>query len=260
MLELSSLISSILNQHQAVPEEWSQGRTTYGGALAALAMQASRALVPAERFARIFFVQFLGPIPPGERFDIETQILSSGKSICVVQVMLSIKGQPRFVQLTTYAAPRLSVAKLIPASVPAWPAPESLPELPFLPGITPNFTQAFSYRWAEGPLPFSGNAEACFGGYFCFKADPGMKETALAAMLDAWPPAALTLLPAPAPASSVSWSAHFLEIPSVNAQEWWGYQARTVAAGNGMATTQAHLYHPNGQLIAYSEQLVGVYG
>ena len=260
MIDLASLVSAFLEQDGVIPEEWSQGRTAYGGLLGAVAMQAMRKSVPPERCARSFFAQFLGPIPPGQRAEVESEVLSSGKSMTVGRVTISVDAQPRFLQVITYAVPRESVVRVASSRAPVWPAPETLQPLPFLPGVTPNFTQAFSYRWAEGPLPFSGSRESHFGGYFAYQGDPGAAEVALVGMLDAWPPAALPLLKGPAPASTVSWSAHLFDAPEVRAGEWWKYRARTVAAGGGTATTLAELYHPDGRLIAHSEQLIAVYG
>ena len=260
MIDLASLVPAVLQQHDTVPEEWSQGRTAYGGLLAAIGMAALREFVPADRQARSLFVQFLGPIPPGQSFDVKTEILSSGKSLTVGKVTIVVESKPCFLQVVTYAVGRESVAQVTPSQAPAWPAAETLQALPFLPNITPNFTQAFSYRWAEGPMPFSGSQESHFGGYFAYKGEPGPAEVALLGMLDAWPPAVLPMLKGPAPASTVSWSVHLFDIPEVKAREWWSYRARTAAAGSGTATTQAELYSPDGRLVALSEQLVAVYG
>ncbi len=260
MIALATLVSAFLEQGDPIPEEWSQGRTAYGGLLGSVAMEAMRKSVPPERRARSFFAQFLGPIPPGQRAEVETEVLSSGKSMTVGRVTISIDAQPRFLQVITYAAPRESMVQVAAPPAPSWSAPEELQALPFLPGITPNFTQAFSYRWGEGPLPFSGSRESHFGGYFSYKDNPGAAEVALVGMLDAWPPAALPLLRGPAPASTVSWSAHLFDAPEVRAGEWWKYRARTVVAGGGTATTLAELYHPDGRIIAHSEQLIAVYG
>ncbi len=260
MIDLASLVPAILQHNDTVPEEWSQGRTAYGGLLGAIGMAALREVVPADRQPRSLFVQFLGPIPPGQNFDVVTEILSSGKSMTVAKVTIAVEGRPSFLQVVTYAVARESVAQVTPPSAPEWPAPETLQALPFLPKITPNFTQAFAYRWAEGPMPFSGSSESHFGGYFAYKGEPGPAEVALVGMLDAWPPAVLPMLKGPAPASTVSWSAHLLEVPLVRAEEWWSYRARTAAAGSGTATTQAKLYAPDGRLVALSEQLVAVYG
>lgn len=260
MIGLAELVPALIEGALTVPEDWGQGRTAYGGLLAAVAVHALRPQVPPERPARSLFFQFLGPICPGERIQVRAEILRAGKSLTVGQVTLSVKGEPSFVGLITYAASRPSSAQAPGDPAPSWPAPEELPAVPFASELTPKFTRAFDYRWVEGALPFSAASQGQFGGYFAYRDEPGAAETALLGMFDAWPPAALPLLDGPAPASSVSWSVHLFEQPEVRARQWWRYRAHTVAAGQGSATTRAQLFHPDGRLIACGEQLVALYG
>ena len=63
MLTLAEVVSTFLAEG-TYPENWSQGRTAYGGLLAAAGMAALREQVPLEKKARSFFVQFLGPLAP----------------------------------------------------------------------------------------------------------------------------------------------------------------------------------------------------
>ena len=260
MISLASLVPALLRGEASVPEEWSQGRTAYGGLLAAVGMEALKGLIPEGRRAKSFTVAFLGPIPPGQAFEVKTAILASGKSMTVGQVQIEVDGEVRFSKMVTYAADRSSAVAVAPASAPTWPAAEELPALPFIPKVTPNFTQALEYRWAEGPMPFSGAKEGFFGGYFRFRDEAGAPEVALAGMFDAWPPAVLPLMKGPAPASTVNWSVQIFDPPDVRKGDWWRYRAHTVAASAGTATTKSELFAPDGLLVACAEQLVAIYG
>lgn len=260
MISLANLVPALVQGAATVPEEWSQGRTAYGGLLAAVGMESLSAQVPEGRRAKSFTVAFLGPIPPGQTFEVKSAILTSGKSMTVGQVQIRVEGEVRFSQMVTYAADRSSAVAITPACAPTWPAAEELPALPFIPKVTPNFTQAFEYRWAEGPMPFSGAQDGFFGGYFRFRDQPGAAEVALAGMFDAWPPAVLPLLKGPAPASTVNWSVQLLDLPQVQEGEWWCYRAHTVAASAGTATTKSELFAPDGRMVACAEQLVAIYG
>ncbi|MGM0394917.1 MAG: acyl-CoA thioesterase domain-containing protein [Thermodesulfobacteriota bacterium] len=48
--------------HLHVPDDWMQGRTVYGGLVAALALKAMRAHVSPERKIRGLFISFIGPL------------------------------------------------------------------------------------------------------------------------------------------------------------------------------------------------------
>ena len=113
-------------------------------------------------------------------------------------------------------------------------------------------------RWVTGQHPFTGSTQRDFTGYCRFNAPAGGPE-GLIALLDVWPAPPLAMLSAPAPASTVSWTAHLLKVPEV-LSGWCFYTYRTVAGEGGYHTCAGHLYDAEGALLAYSEQLVAVYG
>jgi acyl-CoA thioesterase len=84
----ATLIGKIQNAGESpqihVPDDWMQGRTVYGGLVAALALQSMRAHVPLERKVRTLFVSFIGPLD-AKPFYIQTGQLRSGKSVTTVE-------------------------------------------------------------------------------------------------------------------------------------------------------------------------------
>jgi acyl-CoA thioesterase len=65
----------------------------------------------------------------------------------------------------------------------------------------------------------------------------------------------------PAPASSISWSVDlFAEPLDARLDEWWYFDARTVFVADGYTSFEASLWAPDGQYVARSCQLVGVFG
>ena len=86
----------------------------------------------------------------------------------------------------------------------------------------------------------------------------------MAALIDAWPPTVLQKLKHPSPCASVTWSLEFAQ-PLAMLDEplkpgsWVYYDAEIKQAHHGYAHTVARIYHPNGELIALSRQLVAVY-
>ncbi len=239
-----------------VPEEWRQGRTAYGGLLAAAAIRAMKTELPSERKLRHFSAQFVAAATG----DLEMQVttLASGGSMTSKQAVVLSEGSPCTVVLASFGTDR-PVGKAVEASSLSPVDPSSLERFPYIEGVTPNFTRFVDYRYTEGSYPFSAHSEARLGGYCRHKTPAGAPDEAAIGLLDAWPPAVLPLLRTPSPASTVSWSAHFYDPPTHPIEDWWFYRAETVRYEEGYATTQAHLHAPDGRLVAWSEQLVSVY-
>ena len=76
----------------AIPEDWMQGRTSYGGFSAALALEAARGLAPDLPPLRSAQVSFVGPLS-GE-VEVRARMLRRGKNASWRSVNLKTK-QPR---------------------------------------------------------------------------------------------------------------------------------------------------------------------
>ena len=239
-----------------VPEEWTQGRTAFGGVLAAAAIRAMKTEIAPDRSLRHFSAQFVAAAT-GE-LEMEVTTLASGGSMSSCQAVVCSAGGPCTVVLASFGSKRPS-AKPVEAERFDLVAPDSLEQFPYIEGVTPNFTRFIDYRYSEGGYPFSGQSEAKLGGYCRHKTAAGSPEEAVIGLLDAWPPAVLPLLDKPSPASTVSWSAHLYDPPAHQPGDWWYYLGETIRYRDGYATTVARLFAPDGRLVAWSEQLVSVY-
>jgi acyl-CoA thioesterase len=242
-----------------VPADWGQGRSAFGGLVAAAALRAMRRLAPADRRPRSLLVAFVGPVSPGS-IEIELIGLRHGGSVSHLEARVVQGGEVRCVVIAAFGADRRSAVAVSGPPRPAAPAPDDLPELPYLPGVVPAFTQHLAFRW-DGAMPYSGASEACFGGWCRLRAPArGLADEQVLVLVDAWPPPILPLLSAPAPASSVTWSVELLETPPDEpADGWWYLRAETDSAGAGYANTRATLWTPSGALAALSRQVVVVY-
>ena len=84
------LFSQTLSSMQAVDngwiavigEDWSQGRGTFGGMVAALGNEAMRRLVPADRQLRGLETVFVAPAFPGT-IRMQAEILRVGKAVTI---------------------------------------------------------------------------------------------------------------------------------------------------------------------------------
>src|SRR6478672_9030199 len=139
-----------------VPEDWLQGRTLFGGMQALVGLAAMRSLAPAAPL-RSLQVTFLAPVPGGP-VTARAQILRSGKSATHVQSRIVDGDKTLCTMVGVFGLPRASAIALRPAQ-PSAPASEAR-VLPWIPGVTPNFTQHFKARWVVGAPPWAGVTES----------------------------------------------------------------------------------------------------
>lgn len=249
-----------------VPEGWGQGRSAFGGLVAALALRAMRGAVEQGRPPRSLLTVFTAPVEPGE-LAVEVRRLRRGGSVTHAEARLVQGGELRASAFGVFGAGRASALEVAPPPRPEAPGPDGLDELPFVPGVTPDFTRHLAYRWALGAPVFSGRGRREMGGWCRLRDGRGAAtEERLLALVDAWPAAVLSRLDRPAPASSLTWAIEFLQPPapaataiSDQAGDWWFYRSETEAAAAGYAHESAALWDPSGRLATLSRQAVAVF-
>lgn len=248
-----------------VGDDWGQGRTTFGGLLSLLAVQAMRDVCGADWPLRALQTSFVGPVVPGP-VDIEVHLLRQGKNVRQVQARLlqadgSGEEQVAGVLLGVFGTGRDSA---LPALNPARPDvakdPDAALKLPFIPGLTPNFTQHLEFRVAEGGLPFTG-AENWHSRTHVRVKQPGDVDAELQAVLmaDAGPTPALQRLNGFAPASSVSWALELRPVVLSETTGFWRMDKDALVTGEGYVNERTTLWTPCGQLAALGYQVVAVY-
>lgn len=250
-----------------VAEDWQQGRTLFGGLLSALAVQAMRDVCGSDWPLRALQTSFVGPVSPG-RFEIEVHLLRQGKHVRQVQAHIRQghsggTSATAGVLLAVFGGAREST--LAPLSPAMPPVAKSLAEstlLPFIAGITPNFTQHMEFRLAEGDFPFSGSQSWSSRTHVRLKDPAGVDAELMAVMLaDAGPTPALATLKTMAPASSVSWALELRPVPQpASADASWRMDKDALATGEGYVNERTTLWTPDGQLAALGYQVVAVYG
>lgn len=244
-----------------VPENWGQGRATFGGLVAAMMYEKIPTSISQDRVIRSIMLSFVAPVAPGE-MDVIVTVLRSGKSATQVQISAYQNDAPCAVMLASFGGARESTIKIDYNDAPATKAPESVADFPFIPKVTPDFTQHFDYRFTEGTMPFMGSTQNTMGGWIKLK-DPcnqPINVPQILALLDAWPPATLSLLKAPAAGSSLTWSMSFIDSPqTASANHWWQYEAKIKQAQDGYSHIDATMWDENGKAIVMSHQTVSVF-
>lgn len=238
-------------------EAWTQGRTVFGGLTAALALDAMRAELPEPAPLRSLDIFFVAPIPHGP-MRIRPRVLRSGRSVTWVEADV-LDGEGNLATRVTAifgAARTTGLALALDAPVLATPPEAGIP-FPYLPGVTPACTQHYDFVFAGGAFPMSGGERGDLEGWVRMKAPGSDPLAALPGLVDAWPPAVLSMGSVPFPASTARWSLHLYDEPAP-ADAWHAYQVTTTRAAEGYATEVATLSHA-GRVIAWSEQLVAYF-
>lgn len=244
-----------------VPGDWSQGRATFGGLMAAMAAAlAYRNLDAVEGQAdwalRTLNVQFLRPSTGGEVHGSYT-LHRAGKGATFTQVVLSQNDATVLIAQLVFVRPRASNVDVVGAPMRAVPPAEDLAEMPYVAGTTPEFTKHIAFRWGAGAYPFTGAKDPSYTGYCRFRVPFGDAE-GMIGLLDAWPCPSLSLAKGVAMSSSVMWTAHLIDVPS-QTDGWFGFEYDTVVGQGGLHTAAGRLFSPDGRLIGWTEQLVTVF-
>ncbi|MDE2400622.1 MAG: thioesterase family protein [Burkholderiales bacterium] len=248
-----------------ITEGWMQGRTAFGGLLSALAVQAMRDVCGSDWPLRALQTNFVGPVGVGT-VHVEVTLLRQGKHVRQIKaelrqtdaqgaeqvcgILLGVFGADRASQIDTRRPVQAAVATPAEAGTP----------LPFIPGLTPNFTQHLDLRLAEGAFPFTGSDSWLARLHVRLKDNDGVDPELMTIMLaDAGPPPVLSRAKAMAAASSVSWALELRPVSEVDHNGWWRLDQDTIAYEDGYANDRAQLWTPDGQLAALGYQVVAVY-
>lgn len=266
---LRTLLSTRQRQGERVTfeltDDWLQGRTTFGGALSALAVQAMRDVCGTDVPLRALQTNFVGPVGVGS-CHIDVTLLRQGKNIRQVQARVTQAdahgvAQVGGVLLGVFGLGRASaLPTLMPTRPPVATRPHEAPALPYIPGLTPQFTQHLDFRLAEGGLPFTGTDTWHSRTHVRLKDHTEVDAELLSVLLaDAGPTPALAQLKGLASASSVSWALELRPVPLPAADGFWRMDKQAVVVAEGYVNETTQLWTPEGQLAALGYQVVAVY-
>ncbi|HET7793340.1 MAG TPA: thioesterase family protein [Rhizobacter sp.] len=249
-----------------VPEDWLQGRTSFGGLISVIAVQAMRDVAGANWAAdvhlRALQTSFIGPVAQGP-VDVAVTLLREGKNVRQVQALVQQAGQTAALLLGVFGSDRQSVVQpMSPKKPPVATEPEQTPPRELPPGIAPNFTQHMDMRFAEGAAPFTGKVSTLSRIHLKIQGEPasGIDTELLTVLLADVPPTPLlSQFTKPTPASSVSWELELRPLPP-SSEGWWRVDTDVLAAAGGYSNQATRLWSPDGELAAIGYQVVTVYG
>jgi acyl-CoA thioesterase len=243
-----------------IPEDWLQGRTSFGGLTAALCLAAIERAVPALPPLRSAQFAFVGPA--GGSVAITAHLLRRGKSSVFAAAELHAEGS-----LATHAILSFGAARESKYSYRAHP----MPKVP-LPGTTevffrsgkPKFVQHFEAFVAGGQRLVSAAQTPEIVLWVRHRDPRGMTGMpGLLALADTLPAAVYTMLSAPVPASSITWSVEMVDAAAAlgaAADSWYLLRSAGEDVRDGYSVQDMALWTQDGTLIMLARQHVAIFG
>jgi acyl-CoA thioesterase len=254
-----------------IPRTWANGRTVFGGLQVALSVRAMRGALTDALGAgngdvatlplRCLQTTFVAPVAAGAPVALRAEFLRAGRSATHARCDLLQEGKVACTTVAIFGAARPSRIVLDVPRPEVQADPETLRDMPYIPGITPEFLQHLQLRWGVGRLPYSGHDEP-HSTIFARLRDSGCNaEDALIALADSIPTPALSMLEKPAPATSINWMLELIGDPGLLDRNGWSLIGTDVRAGaDGYLSQTSVLWGPGGHAFSVSHQSVAIFG
>ncbi len=237
-----------------IPENWMQGRTSYGGLSAALALVAAQELVPDLPPMRSATVNFVGPLA-GEVL-VTTKVLRHGRNATWISAEVTAEGKVGLTATFVFMGPVESSLHLSEMPPPAGLlAPEEGYQIPAHagPGFSHHFDRRFALPRQTTPLPE-------INWWVRLRETEGVDPmVALLLCADALPPGVMPLLRT-GPLSSMTWLVNLLTPAPVSRDGWWLLRAAGNYAENGCSSQDMAIWNADGAPIAAGMQSVAIFG
>jgi acyl-CoA thioesterase len=233
------------------PEHWFVARGPNGGYLAAVATRAAEAA--AGRPLRSLSLHFVAAPAVGP-IDVAVTVEREGRTYSAVSIRLEQDGAPMTLAIATLGELPAEGAVWDATSMPeATPLPETEP-IPSDEATFPAFMRNYDMRWAvgrDGDVPGSG-------GWIRTREPRLLDAPLVAAMTDAWPPAAFVALGRFVAAPTLDLTIHVrrpLPPPGMTPDDHVLVRFASRLSVSGAWEEDGELWTPSGQLIAQSRQL-----
>ena len=160
----------------------------------------------AGQILRSLSISFCGPLQTGVPFTLQVQPRRAGKSVAHYQAEAWQNDELVTLLNACYGRERESAVDIAYPTQPL-DKPGSGTALPYIKGVTPEFTRHIDFTYVAGGLPFSGSTDNHLHGWMRFSdGSAPLTNAHLVALIDAWPPVLLQKLRQPAPCASITWS------------------------------------------------------
>jgi acyl-CoA thioesterase len=261
MSSLRQTVESLVQERDdfviEAPDQWAQGRTLYGGMTAALSYSAIKRALGDLGLLRSAQFTFVGPA--SGRLRLRSNLLRRGRFSAIVNAdcwneegmaarSIFVFGDARESQVAHDFTPKVDV-----------PPPESCE--PFHKTTKPlkGFLSKFEFRLASGARLFEPNERPEFAIWARFRDIDGCDPvTALLALADALPCAAMVSFPKPAAVSTMTWSVD-LHQPLVGSDGWHLLWSVSESTAEGYSLQDMRVYDQDGAPLASGRQVVAIF-
>jgi acyl-CoA thioesterase len=238
-----------------IPDDWMQGRTSYGGFSAALALEAARGAAPDLPPLRSATVNFVGPLAGA--VEVRARVLRRGRNASWISAEVTSDAgvglTATFVFMGPVAASALHLHDVpMPAGIVPLDQAVPLPERAG-PSFAPNFDRRFAQVRSAEPVPeiiWWERLRDTMG------LDP---MTALVLLADALPPGVMPLT-GPAPISSMTWLINLLTPLPTTDDGWFLLQAKGNYAEQGCSSQDMAIWNTRGEAVAVGMQSIAIFG
>ena len=243
----------------AIPDDWRQGRTCYGGLTAGLAVAAAERSFEGLPPLRSVNVNFVGPVTGDPVFT--PKLLRRGRNVTMIEVKAKVGDDVVGTATCAFGAARDSELSA-EFSAPPCPLPDSCE--PFTPpqmgSFVPSFFHRFETQLIDGARPVSG-AKDGFIRAWSRHADLDTRDgtASFVTLSDVLPPAAMPMLTKMGPVSSMTFLLNILDDAPTTKDGWWQIETRQTAARGGYSTQVMRFHDYDGQLVAEGLQCVAVF-
>ena len=239
-----------------IPDNWMQGRTTYGGLSAALCLQTALLDNPDLVPIRSAQINFIGPA--GGKVTMQSKILRQGKSVCYIEaLMFGEKGLATHA-VFCFGAVRKSRLNDSYTSIPQVPNHEDSTSF-FQEGKAALFTSNFETKLSKGDPPLTGSSENEFY-LWCRHNDPAANTmVALLGIADMPPPAVLPKFKEFAPISTMTWMVNFLIDKPQTEDGWWLLRSGAEHAVDGYSSQDMQVWNSSKELVISGRQNIAIF-
>jgi hypothetical protein len=240
----------------AVPAGWRQGRGAYGGlGIAAMIRAIDARAADESRKVRSVTAELPAPLEAGAA-QIVVDVLRTGNAVTTARAAIEQGGEVRGHAVAVLAATRPGAGptawtELTAPVAKAWRELEPMPISPLM----PEFAANFEYRPAEG-IPMTGGAARCVGWVRPRDRVNDSRDAGyIAAMCDAWWPAALVRFDTMRPIATIAYTLDIVgNLDGLDPESPLLYRGVVPYCADGYFLETRELWGEDGRLVAINHQ------